>query len=256
MPFSVVVFDESEKAHPEIWKQLYPLFDEGYLIDSKGRKADFSNSVIILTSNLGSAFIDGKEALDPRTKALVNKAVASHFPAAFLGRVDGKIVADPLSRDNLRDVVGIHLKPLAKELEKRDIGLEVTDNAKALIAATGYKPEWGARPVKDNIRTMIKSPLSTPLLEGKLTEGKTVFVDVDETGEKLAFQYVDSKKPMPAARDITVDYDAIAAKTANADNDAMASDATAEEMAKALQGANDGSNVGPSPAPQAAPSKI
>ena len=183
-PYSVVLFDEIEKAHHDVFNVLLQVLDDGRITDGQGRTVDFKNTVIIMTSNIGSQFITGEVSSEERSR-LVLEALRQHFRPEFLNRVDEIIIFDRLTDDDLKKIVEIQLRRLTKRLESQKITLELTDAAKELIAREGYDPVYGARPLKRAIQKEILDPLSLQILEGKFHEGQTI--RVDEREGKLVF---------------------------------------------------------------------
>jgi len=177
-PYSVILLDEIEKAHPDIYNILLQVLDDGQLTDGLGRKVDFKNTLIIMTSNIGSQFIM-EEASSEGRRRLVMDALRQHFRPEFLNRVDEIIIFDRLTDDELKRIVDIQLKRLVRRLENQKITLQLSDAAKALIASHGYDPVYGARPLKRAIQKDILDPLSMDLLEGKFHEGQTIRVDAN-----------------------------------------------------------------------------
>jgi ATP-dependent Clp protease ATP-binding subunit ClpB len=175
-PYSVVLFDEIEKAHPDVFNVLLQVLDDGRITDGKGRTVDFKNTVVIMTSNIGSQYITEEESPEARRR-LVMDALRAHFRPEFLNRVDEIIIFDRLSEDELKEIVEIQLRRLAKRLEQQKITLKLSDSAKALLAREGYDPVYGARPLRRAIQKEILDPLSIQILEGKIREGQTVYVD-------------------------------------------------------------------------------
>ena len=181
-PYSVVLFDEIEKAHPEVLNVMLQLLDDGRLTDSKGRTVDFKNTVVIMTSNVGSHFIaehvsSGKTSLDEGVRREVMEALRAHFRPEFLNRVDEIIVFHALSREEMRQIIDVQLRGLMKRLEDRKIHVEVSERAKDLLIAEGYDPTYGARPLKRTIQRRVLDPLAIKVLEGEFREGDTVRVD-------------------------------------------------------------------------------
>ncbi len=172
-PYSVVLFDEIEKAHPEVFNVLLQVLDDGRITDGQGRTVDFKNTVIIMTSNIGSQYITEEASSEGRAR-LVMDALRQHFRPEFLNRVDEIIMFDRLSDEDLKKIVEIQLRRLTKRLEAQKITLQLTDAAKELIAREGYDPVYGARPLKRAIQKEILDPLSMQILEGKVHEGQTV----------------------------------------------------------------------------------
>ena len=176
-PYSVVLFDEIEKAHPDVFNVLLQVLDDGRITDGQGRTVDFKNTVIIMTSNIGSQYITEEESREARRR-LVMDALRAHFRPEFLNRVDEIIIFDRLTEDDLKKIVEIQLRRLAKRLEQQKITLKLSDSAKELLAREGYDPVYGARPLRRVIQKEILDPLSIDILEGKAREGQTVYVDV------------------------------------------------------------------------------
>jgi ATP-dependent Clp protease ATP-binding subunit ClpB len=183
-PYSVVLFDEIEKAHQDVFNVLLQVLDDGRITDGQGRTVDFKNTVIIMTSNIGSQYITEEESSAGRER-LVMDALRQHFRPEFLNRVDEIIIFDRLNEDDLKKIVEIQLARLTKRLEQQKIVLKLSDAAKALIAREGYDPVYGARPLKRAIQKGILDPLSLQILEGKFREGQTIRADAKEN--KLTF---------------------------------------------------------------------
>jgi ATP-dependent Clp protease ATP-binding subunit ClpB len=181
-PYAVVLFDEIEKAHPEVLNVLLQLLDDGRLTDGKGRTVDFKNTVVIMTSNLGSQYIAGRATreateLDEGTRRLVMDALRAHFPPEFLNRVDDVILFHPLGREHLAEIVDIQLRALTKRLAERKIHVELTDAAKQQLVAEGYDPVYGARPLKRTLQRRLLDPLALEVLQGRFGEGDHVVAD-------------------------------------------------------------------------------
>jgi ATP-dependent Clp protease ATP-binding subunit ClpB len=177
-PYSVVLFDEIEKAHPEVFNTLLQLLDDGRLTDGHGRTVNFKNTVVIMTSNIGSHFIMELGAKHAEDKVM--EAMRHHFRPEFLNRIDDVIVFHSLSKEDLVRIVEIQLGHLRKLLADRKINLELTEAAKQHLAAAGYDPTFGARPLKRAIQREVQDPLALELLSGEFTEGDTVQVDYHE----------------------------------------------------------------------------
>jgi ATP-dependent Clp protease ATP-binding subunit ClpB len=184
-PYSVILFDEIEKAHHDVFNVLLQVLDDGRITDGQGRTVDFKNTVIIMTSNIGSQFIMEEESSEARTR-LVMDALRQHFRPEFLNRVDEIIIFDRLNEEELKQIVEIQLHRLTKRLEQQKITLELTDAARALIAREGYDPVYGARPLKRAIQKFILDPLSLDILEGKFHEGQTIRVDAKNGAMQFA----------------------------------------------------------------------
>ena len=180
-PFSVVLFDEIEKAHPDVFNVLLQLLDDGRLTDGQGRTVDFRNTVLIMTSNLGSQMIQdmaGQNFEEAREAVLA--VLRDHFRPEFLNRVDEIIVFRPLTVEQLTNIVDIQLQRLESRLADRRVLLLVTDAARKLLAKRGWDPVYGARPLKRTIQRLVQDPLAMMLLEGKFSEGDTIEVDVKD----------------------------------------------------------------------------
>jgi len=181
-PYSVILLDEVEKAHQDVFNVLLQLLDDGRLTDGQGRTVDFTNSVLIMTSNLGSEFIS--EDLPPEVvEERVMKAVRSHFRPEFLNRVDDLIVFHRLTREELREIVDLQLELLRRRLTDRHLTLDLTDAAKDHLAAEGFDPVYGARPLKRVIQKQIADPLAMKLLAGDFTDGDAIAIDL--AGDEL-----------------------------------------------------------------------
>src|SRR5881394_1864678 len=172
-PYSVVLFDEIEKAHQDVFNVLLQVLDDGRITDGQGRTVDFKNTVIIMTSNIGSQYITEEESSEARSR-LVMDALREHFRPEFLNRVDEIIIFDRLTDEDLKKIVEIQLARLTKRLAQQNITLKLTDSAKTVIAHEGYDPVYGARPLKRAIQHVLLDPLSINILEGKFGEGQTI----------------------------------------------------------------------------------
>ena len=182
-PYSVVLFDEVEKAHPDVFNILLQVLDDGRLTDSQGRVVDFKNTVIIMTSNLGSHKIqemagDSYEEI----KAAVMNSVNQHFRPEFINRIDEIVVFHPLGQEQMAGIADIQLSRLRKRLQERDMDIVLSDEAMTQLVAVGYDPVYGARPLKRAIQQEIENPLSVKLLSGEFVAGDTIKVDVDAEG--------------------------------------------------------------------------
>jgi ATP-dependent Clp protease ATP-binding subunit ClpB len=195
----VVLFDEVEKAHPEVLNVLLQLLDDGRLTDGKGRTIDFKNTVVIMTSNLGSQYIaeqavrtlaDDRAAaagqIDEGTRRQVMEALREHFRPEFLNRIDEIIFFHALGREHMKKIIDIQIQGLMKRLEERKIHVELTDAAKEQLVREGYDPTYGARPLKRTIQRRVLDPLALRVLEGDFVEGDTV--KVDARNETLTFE--------------------------------------------------------------------
>jgi ATP-dependent Clp protease ATP-binding subunit ClpB len=183
-PYQVILFDEVEKAHPDVFNVLLQVLDDGRLTDGQGRTVDFRNTLIVLTSNLGSDILAALPRPEDTAKARdeVMQIVRRAFRPEFLNRLDEIILFHRLTRENMRGIVEIQLTRLEKMLADRHIALKIDDAAKAWLADAGYDPVYGARPLKRVIQRSLQNPLATMLLEGRIKDGETVPVTVGEGG--------------------------------------------------------------------------
>jgi ATP-dependent Clp protease ATP-binding subunit ClpB len=197
-PYSVVLFDEIEKAHPDVFNVLLQILDDGRLTDGQGRTIDFRNTVLIMTSNLGGQLIQemANRPFD-EVRDFVMGVLRDHFRPEFLNRVDEVIVFKPLTQEQLGAIVDIQLARLRKRLEDRKITLAVTDEAKRLLIERGWDPVYGARPLKRAIQRLVQDPLAMLLLEGRFADGDNVTVDA--TGGKLSFEGARAGRPASVA---------------------------------------------------------
>lgn len=188
-PYSVVLFDEAEKAHPDVFNILLQVMDEGRLSDSQGRRIDFTNTLVILTSNVGSRRIldlagqVDSEALTEEVKGILK----DHFRPEFLNRLDAPVVFNALSREAIKLIVGIQEKKLTRLLAEQRMTIELTDAAREFLAEEGFEPEYGARPLKRAIGTFIQDPLAVEILEGDFVEGDHIVVEVADSQDRLVF---------------------------------------------------------------------
>src|SRR3989440_4837 len=183
-PYSVVLFDEIEKAHPDVFNILLQILDDGRLTDSQGRTVDFRNTVIIMTSNIGSTYILEHTGDDRAViEAQVTNALRQHFRPEFLNRVDDIIIFRPLGKAEIEHIIDLQLKRLENLLADRKLSLELTPAAREILATEGYDPAFGARPLKRAIQRLLQNPLALSVLEGKFNEGDHIVVDRDPKGE-------------------------------------------------------------------------
>ncbi|MBX2998428.1 MAG: ATP-dependent chaperone ClpB [Caldilineaceae bacterium] len=188
-PYAVVLFDEIEKAHPEVFNVLLQVLDDGRLTDGQGRTVDFRNTVIIMTSNVGSQYILDVAGLDDEVERRVMRAMREHFRPEFLNRVDEMVIFHSLTMEHLVGIVEIQLERLRSRLKERAISLSLTDAAKRAVVESGYDPAYGARPLKRAIQHSIADPLALEILEGRIRDGD--HVRVDSRGGALTFTVVD-----------------------------------------------------------------
>jgi ATP-dependent Clp protease ATP-binding subunit ClpB len=185
-PYCVLLLDEVEKAHPDVFNVLLQVLDEGRLTDGQGRTVDFRNCVIVMTSNLGSSYLQ-LGVLGEEERASVMAEVRGHFRPEFLNRLDEIVIFHPLDRDNLREIVEIQLQIVRDRLAERDLELEVSDEAMDAIARAGYDPAYGARPLKRVIQRELENPLAQRLLAGDFKSGDTIRVDAGDGDALLSF---------------------------------------------------------------------
>ena len=178
-PYSVVLFDEVEKAHPDIFNIMLQMFDDGRLTDGQGRLVDFKNTVIIMTSNLGSNFILDQNLDETAKQEQLNKALREKFKPEFINRIDEIIMFKALTHDELAQIVDIQTTALKKRLSAQDMEIIITDNAKKFLADEGYEPLYGARPLRRVIRNYLEIPLSTKILENEFSKGDKITVDFE-----------------------------------------------------------------------------
>ena len=195
-PYTVVLLDEVEKAHPEVFDVLLQVLDDGRLTDGQGRTVDFRNTILILTSNLGSQFI-ADPALDEAAKReAVMSVVRSTFKPEFLNRLDDVILFDALSTEELTEIVELQVARLGKRLADRRLTLTVSPAAQEWLAVTGFDPVYGARPLRRLIQSAIGDQLARQLLAGEISDGDTVLVDVDTAADSLTVR--SARKTAPA----------------------------------------------------------
>ena len=203
-PYRVVLFDEIEKAHPEVWNALLQILDDGRLTDGQGRVVDFRNSVLIMTSNLGTeyvrrsgtlGFLQGGDDLDRQEHEKIEKALKDTFRPEFLNRIDKIITFSPLSIEQMGEIVTLQMKDVRERLNERGLNVKLTDTAREWLAKEGYDPAFGARPLKRALQKHVESPLSVSLLSGEFSEGDTITVDVDEEENKLVFRLIEEAIP-------------------------------------------------------------
>lgn len=195
-PYTVLLFDEIEKAHPDVFNMLLQILDDGRLTDAKGRTVDFKNTLIILTSNIGSRVIEkgggglgfdfsnnSTEATYVRIRSLVNEELKQYFRPELLNRLDEIIVFRQLNKEEVKQIAGIMLREVSARLVERSITLEVSDRFKDLVVEEGYNPSYGARPLRRAIMRLLEDSLAEAMLSGQIKEGDTAFVDVDDNGQ-------------------------------------------------------------------------
>jgi ATP-dependent Clp protease ATP-binding subunit ClpB len=184
-PYSVILFDEIEKAHPDVFNILLQILDDGRLTDSKGRTVDFKNTVLIMTSNLGSREIQAAEGDEKQVREAVTQELREHFKPEFLNRIDDIVIFHQLSREQIGQIIDVQLERLRAMLNERNVRLELDDSARQLLAREGYDPHYGARPLKRAIQSLIQNPLAVKLLQGEIAPGQTVHVSAE--GDAMKF---------------------------------------------------------------------
>ncbi|TAF11034.1 MAG: AAA family ATPase, partial [Nostocales cyanobacterium] len=194
-PYTVVLFDEIEKAHPDVFNMMLQILDDGHLTDAKGRKVDFKNTLIILTSNIGSKVIEKggmslgfefdnqADASYNRIRNLVNEELKNYFRPEFLNRLDEIIVFSQLNKEEVKQIAEIMLKDVSKRLTEKGIKLQVTEAFKELVVREGYDPSYGARPLRRAIMRLLEDSLAEAILSSQILEGDTAIVDVDDDGQ-------------------------------------------------------------------------
>ena len=195
-PYSVVLFDEIEKAHPDVFNVLLQILEDGRLTDGKGRKVDFRNTVLVMTSNVGSAALFELAGTDPeRARREAMEALRATFRPEFLNRIDDIVIFNPLGREQLEKIVDLQLTSVSKLLAERQVRIELTPAARALILAEGYDPAYGARPLRRTVQRLIQDPLALEILDGRVLPGDVIRVDA--VGGEMKFERVEPK-PAPA----------------------------------------------------------
>jgi ATP-dependent Clp protease ATP-binding subunit ClpB len=200
-PYSVILFDEIEKAHRDVFNVLLQILDDGRLTDGQGRTVDFKNTIVIMTSNIGSyRILEYRGAFEgepyERMKQAVLEEMRQHFLPEFLNRVDEIIVFHSLTEEHLKKIVDIQLESLRRRLEDRRIRIELTDAAKTHLVLAGYDPNYGARPLKRAVQREIETPLGRLILKGEVKDGQTVMVDYDAKTARLTFTVKPAAEPV------------------------------------------------------------
>jgi ATP-dependent Clp protease ATP-binding subunit ClpB len=189
-PYSVVLFDEIEKAHPDVFNVLLQILDDGRLTDSKGRVVDFKNTVLIMTSNLGSREMQAVSDDEKQVREAVMIVLREHFKPEFLNRIDDIVVFRQLAREQIAQIIDVQLGKLRQMLADRGVTIELDDSAKELLVNQGYDPVYGARPLKRAIQTLIQNPLAVKLLQGDIAAGQTIRISAD--GDQMKFTPVEA----------------------------------------------------------------
>jgi ATP-dependent Clp protease ATP-binding subunit ClpB len=188
-PYQIILFDEIEKAHPDIFNILLQVLDEGKLTDSQGRSVDFRNTLILLTSNLGAEYLLKLKESEPveKVKEQVMTEVRSAFRPEFLNRLEAILLFQRLSKQSMRRIVDIQIKELQARLSERSIKIEISDAAKAWLSEKGYDPSYGARPLRRQIQIHVQNPLAEDLIAGTYTDGDEIIVDISDVDDGLIF---------------------------------------------------------------------
>ncbi|BAS15855.1 chaperone protein ClpB [Arthrobacter sp. Hiyo8] len=187
-PYSVILLDEVEKAHPEVFDILLQVLDDGRLTDGQGRTVDFRNTILVLTSNSGSQFLVDPTLDSTAKRNAVMAVVNASFKPEFLNRLDEIVLFDPLSVDELARIVELHVDELTKRLHDRRLTLEVSDGARAWLAMSGYDPAYGARPLRRLVQREIGDRLAREILAGQIADGDTVLVDTAADVDELTIE--------------------------------------------------------------------
>ena len=185
-PYAVILFDEVEKAHPDVFNVMLQILDDGRVTDGQGRTVDFTNAVLILTSNIGSQSIldlGGDDSQHSEMERRVNDALRAHFRPEFLNRLDETIIFHSLRKDELRQIVGLQVERLRQRLADRKLDLSISESATDWLADAGYDPIYGARPLKRAIQKELETPIAKAILSGRYSEGAEVTVSVDSSAE-------------------------------------------------------------------------
>jgi ATP-dependent Clp protease ATP-binding subunit ClpC len=212
-PYRVILFDEIEKAHPEVWNALLQILDDGRLTDGQGRVVDFRNSVLIMTSNLGTEFVTRSgtlgflhregDALDTLAEEKIEKALKDTFRPEFLNRIDEIIVFSPLSLEQMELIVDLQMNEVRQRLAEHNLSVELTDAARKWLAREGYDPAFGARPLRRALQKHVESPLSVKLLQGDFNPGDTVIVDVVEAEGGVIFRRPEGKAEVKVEQEVS-----------------------------------------------------
>jgi ATP-dependent Clp protease ATP-binding subunit ClpB len=188
-PYSVVLFDEVEKAHPDVFNILLQVLDDGRITDSQGRTVDFKNTILIMTSNIGAQYlldgIDEKGEISEQAESLVMSELRTHFRPEFLNRLDETIMFKPLTKDNIGGIIKLILADINKRLSDREITIEISDRAQHYIVENGYDPVYGARPLKRYIQKYVETLAAKLILADKVRVGDTILIDLNDNEDEL-----------------------------------------------------------------------
>ena len=188
-PYSVVLFDEVEKAHPDVFNVLLQVLDDGRITDSTGKTVDFKNTIIIMTSNIGSQYlldgIDETGSITPEAEAMVMNDLRGHFRPEFLNRLDEIILFKPLTKENIAGIIDLMIQDLNKRIGDKELKIELTDSAKQFVVDRGYDPVYGARPLKRYLQKHVETLAAKIILGDEVRAGNTIVIDVAENGNQL-----------------------------------------------------------------------
>ena len=211
-PYRVILFDEIEKAHPEVWNALLQILDDGRLTDGQGRVVDFRNTVLIMTSNLGTEFVtragtlgflrSGEGGVEDAAEEKIEKALKDTFRPEFLNRIDEIIIFSPLSVEQMEEIVDLKMKQVRERLAEHGLKVQLTEAARTWLANEGYDPAFGARPLQRALQKNVESPLSVKILQGEFAEGETVIVDYSDD-EGLTFRRVEDSTPINIEEEVS-----------------------------------------------------
>jgi ATP-dependent Clp protease ATP-binding subunit ClpC len=210
-PYRVILFDEIEKAHPEVWNALLQILDDGRLTDGQGRMVDFRNTVLIMTSNLGTEFVTksgtlgfrtGEGALEREANEKIQKELKDTFRPEFLNRVDEIIIFSPLSEEQMESIVDLQMVQVRERLAEHGLAVHLTASARSWLAQEGYDPAFGARPLRRALQKFVESPLSVKILQGEFEEGDEVIVDYDDK-EGVVFRRPDESAPVSLVEEVS-----------------------------------------------------
>ncbi|MFC2055086.1 AAA family ATPase, partial [Chloroflexota bacterium] len=214
-PYRVILFDEIEKAHPEVWNALLQILDDGRLTDGQGRVVDFRNTLLIMTSNLGTEFVRHSGSLGfmqnsgngdvRKEQEKIEKALKSTFRPEFLNRIDEILTFSPLSPEDMGLIVDLQMEEVKERLSERGLDVELTSEARDWLVNAGFDPDFGARPLQRALQKHVESPLSVSLLGGEFSAGDTIIVDVDQEEDKLIFRSVGEMIPAQELEKVSTD---------------------------------------------------
>ena len=212
-PYRVILFDEIEKAHPEVWNALLQILDDGRLTDGQGRVVDFRNTVLIMTSNLGTEFVtrsgtlgflrSGEGGEESEAEEKIEKALKDTFRPEFLNRIDEIIIFSPLTVEQMEQIVNLKMEQVRERLDEHGLRVQLSDAARKWLAQEGFDPAFGARPLQRALQKYVESPLSVKILQGEFEEGDTVIVDHLDEDEGLVFRRPEEGTPISIEEEIS-----------------------------------------------------